>query len=190
MDNVHAVVLAGGQSRRFGRDKALAKIAGVTFLEKLVWLLQGMGLETAVISHPSRDYSFLDLGCDVQADLIPEKGPLGGLYTACRLFEGSSLLVLSCDMPVLDERLLETLIKNHRRKTGVTLFSHQKHLQPFPGIYESYLGFSIFECLRQNKLSMHEFLAELPSLNVIKEKINSGCFVNVNTQKDWLGVPQ
>lgn len=188
MDSLRGIVLAGGKSRRFGQDKALAKIGGVTFLEKLVWLLQGMGLEATVISHPSRDYSFLDLGCDVQADLIPEKGPLGGLYTACRLFEGSSLLVLTCDMPVLDERLLEGLIENHQRKTGITLFSDEKRLQPFPGIYESYLSFSIFERLHQNRLSMHEFLAEFPCLNVVKEKINLRRFINVNTKKDLLGL--
>jgi molybdopterin-guanine dinucleotide biosynthesis protein A len=183
-------VLAGGRSRRFGRDKALAKIAGVTFLEKLVWLCQGMGLETTVITHPSRDYSFLDLGCDVQADLIPEKGPLGGLYTACRLFEGSSLLVLSCDMPALDERTLEILMKSHRRKTGITLFCDGKRLQPFPGIYESYLGYSIFERLRHHQLSMHEFLAEFPCLNVVKQALGPKRFLNINTQKDWLALAQ
>src|SRR3989338_8558633 len=72
------IVLAGGKSSRFGEDKALALLDGVTFLETAVRRLQEIGLRVTVITNRTRDYSGLHLGCDIQTDIIEEKGPLGG----------------------------------------------------------------------------------------------------------------
>src|SRR3989338_5858790 len=120
------IVLAGGKSSRFGEDKALALLDGVTFLETAVRRLQEIGLRVTVITNRTRDYSGLHLGCDIQTDIIEEKGPLGGLYTACRLFPGHAVLVVVCDMPSMSVSLLERLIRSHRRENTERCFLWKK----------------------------------------------------------------
>ncbi len=179
------IVLSGGKSSRFGEDKALAVLNGLTFLETAVGRLRELGLNVTVITNRARDYSGLNLGCDIQRDMIEEKGPLGGLYTACHLFPDQALLVVVCDMPSMSVSLLERLIRSHRRENSATVFSFEKGgLEPFPGVYESNLFQRVLERLKLNKLSLEGFLDDIPELNVIQLKLAREAFMNINNKKD------
>lgn len=177
------IVLAGGKSSRFGDDKALAKWKGKTLLERAVHLLEAPHLDPVVIANSKRDYSFLS--CPVVHDLIPEKGPLGGLYTACSLFPAMSLLVLTCDMPALTLSSLKRLLDHHDGRCAVTLFSNEKGcFEPFPGVYESRLSGLIQQSLGKNALSLHHFLNRIPAKKVLSEKSSPDLFFNINTKQD------
>lgn len=180
--NFKGIVLAGGKSSRFGEDKALAKWRGKTLLEIAVNLLDGLCLDPVVIANPKRNYSFLT--CPVVNDLIPEKGPLGGLYTACSLFPGIFLVVLTCDMPLLSDGALKELIRSHRNSDKVTVFSAKQALQPFPGIYSANLKTVIHDCLSLDQLNMKLFLSGVSNKRVLPEYFDSKIFQNVNRQED------
>src|SRR5689334_16745960 len=92
-----AVILAGGQSRRMGSDKAWLKFDGKTLLERQVELAQKVGASEILISGRSNsDYS--RFGLQVLHDRIPESGPLGGIERALDAASQPLLLVLAVDM--------------------------------------------------------------------------------------------
>ena len=181
--SVKGIVLAGGKSSRFGEDKATAKIEGVTLLERTVHLLRDLELEPIVITSGSRDYSFLD--CRIEKDVIPDQGPFGGLYTACRIFKNASLLVLTCDMPGVTLASLNILLKHHEAQNQVTLFEIQGGwYQPFPGIYESILSELILERIKNRTFSLQDFLRGLPKVHVVSHNLDPKVLLNVNEKKD------
>ena len=176
------IILAGGKSSRFGKDKALAQCEGKTLLARTVNLLDGLRLDTVVITSDQMDYSFLP--CRVEKDLIPSKGPLGGLYTACSLFPEAYLLVLTCDMPLLTEEVLKQLMQNYRNSDQAAVFSIDHVLQPFPGIYKADLKKVIHDCLVYDELSMKLFLSRIPNKRVVPVIFDLKAFRNVNRQED------
>lgn len=178
---IKGVVLAGGKSSRFGEDKALALWDGKTLLERVVNLLGDLQLDPVVIANLNRDYSFLS--CPVFNDEIPEKGPLGGLYTAGSLFPEVTLLVLTCDMPFLTAPALKQLIKSHTASAEATVFSIEGKTQPFPGIYEPALKMLILNRLESGELSMRSFLSCIFQRKVIDAR-DLKVFQNVNCPED------
>ena len=181
--SLKGIVLAGGKSSRFGEDKALAKAQGMTLIEKSVLLLKEIDPEPLVITSATRDYSFLD--CRVERDIIPEKGPLGGLYTASQVCGDSSLLVLTCDMPNVTTSALHTLAASHKKNKGITLFrvgDDQWH--PFPGVYEASLGAVILKAIERYELSMHRFIRSITPIQLTSYELKQGELHNVNAQED------
>lgn len=122
---VAAAVLAGGQSRRMGRDKAFLPVGGRPLIERTLGTLDRRFAEVLVVANDVA--RFAHLGRRVAADLRPGAGALGGLYTAVALASGQAapllperpggplrrathVFVCACDMPFLDERLIDLLL--------------------------------------------------------------------------------
>jgi len=101
-------VLAGGQSRRMGRDKAALVIAGQPLLVRVVGRLQRVTPQVRVIGPPARHA--LVPGVPVVPDERPNCGALGGIYTALRATSAAYVLVVGCDMPFLSVPLLRHLL--------------------------------------------------------------------------------
>jgi molybdenum cofactor guanylyltransferase len=182
-ERVRGLVLAGGKSRRFGRDKALAKSGNTTFLEKAVMLLDKMNLKPVVVTRLKADYSFLK--CPVLYDKLPDKGPLGGIYTAMSSFKDSNFLVLSCDMPALTESALSNLLAARQPGFLVTAYVNSSaEIQPFPGIYEAGLLTDISSRLTGNDLSMRSFLKSLSSKKIVPWLGDPNTFQNINYEED------
>lgn len=90
-------VLAGGASRRMGRDKALVVIDGHTLVSGAVAALDEAGAgEVVVVGGDHR--AMRDLGVRLVPDRYPGAGPLGGLVTALGVVEAPVVVVLSCDL--------------------------------------------------------------------------------------------
>src|SRR5277367_1066850 len=103
-------VLAGGRSRRMGRDKAMLPYRGRPLIahvaETVEKVLYGSGHAT-IVGQPDR---YRDLGYRVLADLYPDCGPLGGIVTALQQSAADWNLVVACDMPNLAEADLRELL--------------------------------------------------------------------------------
>lgn len=179
------IVLAGGKSSRFGEDKALALVDGIPMIQRAVNLLRELELDPCVITNASRDYSFLK--CRIERDLIPDKGPMGGLYTACSLFRCLSLVAVTCDMPTLTATVLKYLIEKHQKDKFVTVYARSAAFkQPFPGIYESALCDRLVELIKIKQLSMQEFFKSVPGMTVLQFPFREELLLNINEKKDTL----
>ncbi|MFI5058790.1 MAG: molybdenum cofactor guanylyltransferase [Candidatus Acidiferrales bacterium] len=104
-------VLAGGESTRFGKDKALADVSGKPMLVRMCELLRSVVNEVTVIADPEK---YAGLGFRCVADCWPAAGPLGGIITAledagARNESPEWNLIVSCDMPFLTREWLAHL---------------------------------------------------------------------------------
>lgn len=177
------LVLAGGKSRRFGTDKALAMYDGETLLERAVSLLLSVGLEPVVVTR--REASYMPVNSTLLVDSLPDRGPLGGIYTAMDFFRNTAFLVLSCDMPALTPMALSALLSARDTRNRVTLFcADNGEIQPFPGIYEPTLFQTVCEKIFQDELSMHGLLESVSDKKLAVWEGEPAIFANVNRQED------
>ena len=107
-ENVAGFVLAGGQSSRMGRDKALLEIDGVTLIVRAVKLVQAVLDEPTVIASKA---GYESLGLRMVPDDFPGYGPLAGIATALHISQKPWNLVIACDLPYLTKAWLEYLIE-------------------------------------------------------------------------------
>lgn len=124
-------MLAGGASRRFGRDKLVEPIDGIPLLERAVLALAGLVEEVVVVIGPDRAAPHLgSIGRPVRYARDPEPfgGPLVGLRTGLAEARGSIALVVGGDMPWLVPAVLGLLID----RTPAALADPAGILRPLP----------------------------------------------------------
>lgn len=128
-----AVILAGGQSRRMGRDKALLEIDRRPLLAHAIEKVRRLNVAELFISgRPGADYS--PFGCPVLVDRQPGCGPLGGLERALCECSSPLLLVLAVDLPRMTTEFLANLAAQCDATTGVAPVLDGK-LEPLAAIY-------------------------------------------------------
>ena len=106
---LYGLLLAGGKSSRMGRDKSTLVYNGKTLGEHALALLGECGVDKVLVSGSIPGYPGV-------RDLIPGCGPLGGIHAVLHyldeqgLLDGSPLLVIPVDMPLLDIQTLDILV--------------------------------------------------------------------------------
>jgi molybdopterin-guanine dinucleotide biosynthesis protein A len=101
-------ILAGGNSQRFGEDKALARLHGRPLLAHVLERTAGLAAETFIVAN--RPAAYAEFNLRLVSDLLPGYGVLGGLYTALHHAAQPWLLALACDMPLVNRALLEYML--------------------------------------------------------------------------------
>jgi len=113
-------VQAGGASRRFGTDKALAELGGKTMLAQTTELVASVCSEVFIVAAEGK---YPGARAPLRADRWPGQGPLGGILTALqssaqRSAESIWNLIVSCDMPFLTRDWLEFLCQRAQRSAA------------------------------------------------------------------------
>ena len=135
MDRVTGAVMAGGESRRFGADKALASWNGRTLVENAVEILGELFPSLLVLVKEPEAFAFLKgANLRVAKDLIRETHPLGGIASALSYARTEHVFVCACDMPFLRGELISALWEAcHGYDACVPVW--QGRFQPLCGIY-------------------------------------------------------
>ena len=97
------VVLAGGEGRRMGRDKALVEVGGEPLWKRQVRVLEGAGAGRIVLARRAGQTP-IDFP-DCQLDAFADCGPLAGIHAALGIGGPSHVAVLAVDMPGIDAAL-------------------------------------------------------------------------------------
>jgi molybdopterin-guanine dinucleotide biosynthesis protein A len=105
---VSCIVLAGGEGKRLGADKAFLKIGGRVLIEGIVEKMARIGDEVIIVTNSPRRYGYLE--AKLVGDVYPGKGALGGIYSGLKAAHSHHSLVVACDMPFLDLKLLRYMI--------------------------------------------------------------------------------
>jgi molybdopterin-guanine dinucleotide biosynthesis protein A len=105
-----AVILAGGQSRRMGVNKAFLEVDGQPLVQRILERVRPWSDEVLLSSNEPYLYGFL--GLTVVADRFRGQGPLAGLHAAMLHSSRQLFLLLACDMPGLGESLLRGLVRS------------------------------------------------------------------------------
>lgn len=125
------IILAGGRSRRMGRNKAELELMGKTLLQRQVDKLMALEIQDIILS--GENCPVLP-GVRVIPDEYTGKGPLGGLHACLRAARNSACLVVSVDMPLVPAAALVHLRQTH--SGGVTVLRHGRWEEPLLGVYD------------------------------------------------------
>lgn len=172
------VVLAGGQSSRMGKDKALLELNGQTMMTRSVELLESVGACEVFVCRNEFKFGYLP-------DIYSGYGPLSGIHAA--LFATTlPLLVVPVDMPLLDEKTLYTIIC--AGLAAETMVHYQYNPLPLfvPNTDESkmYLEKNLSASKpSKQQLSIKRFLKH--SSTIVLTHDDESKLANANTPDDW-----
>ncbi len=133
---MRALILTGGRSKRMGRDKhAIERPDGTRQLDALIALVR---LVTSDILLSTNDPSLAPEGIPVLPDRHPGSGPLAALEAFHAAFPGEPVLLLGCDLFLLDEATLRHLLEAHSPDVPASAFANRIDHRPEPlcTIYE------------------------------------------------------
>lgn len=176
------VVLAGGKSSRMGRDKALIEIDGRSLLDRALDTLEPLVDDLLVIGDPIK---YGHVGPFVIGDDIPGKGPIGGIVTAMRYASNDNLLVLACDMPYIDRKLLELLKKELGNFTDAVVPRHGDRVEPLCAAYHRRCERAFRQAMERGELKVQDVLRHVRT-NFIPIEDGADRFRNLNTPDDLL----
>jgi molybdopterin-guanine dinucleotide biosynthesis protein A len=100
-------ILAGGRSSRMGTDKSFVRVLGRPLIEDVLAQMAGLSGETLIVTNRPDDYAYL--GVPLFGDVLPDKGALGGLYSALHAAGRPHVLCVACDMPFVVRPLVAHL---------------------------------------------------------------------------------
>lgn len=103
--DIAVAILCGGRSSRMGRDKGLMAFLGRPLIQRVVERIRPLSDDILLVTRRCDDYRFL--GLPMLSDLVPDRGPLGGVFTAMARHPATVMAVVACDMPFVNAALLE-----------------------------------------------------------------------------------
>lgn len=161
---IHVAVLAGGQSRRMGRDKALLPLGGQPLIERVLAAARPLAYPGLIVGDPA---AYGHFGWPVLPDCRPGRGPLGGLYTALGT-TAAPVLLLACDLPFLTSAFLRYLVGQRGPHQAVVPHT-AAGLQPLCALYEPSCMAAVEAAMQADQLGMRRLLSNL-SLGLVREK--------------------
>lgn len=152
-------ILAGGQSRRFGSDKARALHRGRPLLNSIADALNELAQYVVVIA--AHDGAYRDLGFHTLGDRQPGAGPLAGLDTAlhhAHSIHQPWLLLCSCDLLNPQPKAIRRLVSHIQtpQHQAAVFRNPEQWFEPFPGLYQTSLLPSVRSALQSSNHSMQQ----------------------------------
>lgn len=179
------VLLAGGQSSRMGRDKALIEIDGVSMLQRGIGLLRPHAKEILVIGDPAK---YAPDHARVVPDDTPGNGPLGGIITALKHARYVRLIVLACDLPHINDRLLMHLKQGLVGDVDAVVPRHDALLEPLAATYHRHAIEAFQRNVAESRLKMSDAIAKVNAqyLDVVpgQDGWPADLFRNLNSPAD------
>jgi molybdopterin-guanine dinucleotide biosynthesis protein A len=174
-------VLAGGASRRMGRDKALLPLDGSTMAEKIASTVRAAAGSVTLIG-PIHKYAHL--GLPLVPDEIENCGPIGGLYTALRVTNADWNLIVACDMPDVTEAFLNGLLEGAEASHADCVVPETAgQLDPLCAVYHRRLLPAVESAIQRKMLKMQDFVS---TLRVSRWPVSDPRpLQNVNTPAEW-----
>ncbi len=167
-------ITAGGQSRRFGTNKALATFVTETVLEAVIRAAGGISERLFIICSPGETALYEGFGLPVFRDLFPGKGPLGGLQTALYHARSRRLFYLACDMPLVNPEFMKWMAGIRTRALAVVP-EGPRGMEPLHAIYDKALLPLVERRLGESRLSMKALVEGVPHHVVPRERVAGFC---------------
>jgi len=131
--NISAVLLAGGESRRMGRDKTTLLSRGKPLWQIQLELLQKLE-PTEIFVSARTDPVWRPANVQFVADDLPSRGPLSGLAASLTRMRAQHLLALAIDMPFMTEEYLTFLCNQIEPGCGAVA-NIEDRFEPLAAIY-------------------------------------------------------
>ena len=184
--NLSAVLLAGGESRRMGTDKARIIFRGKPLWKIQLALLRKLDpLEVFVSARIDPDWRPDDV--QFVADNPPSRGPLSGLAAALAKMHSTHLLALAIDMPFMSESYLRFLWQKNEPGRGV-LPKIDSRVEPLAAIYPREVDVDFHNALSGADFSLQTLTSRLVKTGKLRSiavsKAETKLFINLNKPAD------
>ncbi len=187
-------IMAGGESRRMGRNKALLPVADRPLIAWLVALAHHLGEDVLVVARDPAPYTFL--GVPIVTDRFPGVGPLAGLHAALDAAPGEWVLALACDMPFIEPRVIHYLRTLAGQEVDVVMPRVRGREEPLHALYRRGTCLpAVEDAIRAGKRRVISFLPRVRVHYVPEEALRRvtpdlRSFHNVNTPEEWARVQE
>lgn len=167
--NCTGLILAGGESRRMGQNKANLLLGEKTLLHHVITTLYPLFSELLIsVRQPETDSDFIQV-----IDDPSHAGPLAGLAAGLARAKTPWVFVVACDMPFMTAQLIASLAK-HRVEVDAVVPVIKGYPQPLAAFYATNSLDKLRECLNEGgKKSLREFLEKLTVRYVYEREIQA-----------------
>jgi molybdenum cofactor guanylyltransferase len=185
--NISAVLLAGGESRRMGQDKATLLFHGRPFWQIQLDLLRKLQPEEIFLSART-DPGWRPSGVQFVPDRPPSRGPLSGLAATLTRIRTDHLLALAIDMPFVTEEVLRSLCNSIEPGRGVIPMIGDR-AEPLAAVYPKGAEIDLTAALSGSDFSLQSLTKKLVEagklrlVNVLEEE--EKFFRNFNKLSDF-----
>ena len=189
-NNILGVILAGGKSRRFGKDKSNIKLGNKTLLEHVIDKVEKEFSELLIISN-NQNCKFTSKRIFLVQDFIKgQLGPLIGALSAMKWVELNKknykwIATFPCDTPFFDIKIIEYLkIKSFETKKKLVFLKSAKIRHNIFGLWSLDLKDILENDIKNNVRKVEIWADKIGSdiINIEKGKFDS--FLNINTKDD------
>ncbi len=174
-------ILCGGKSSRMQSEKGLVLYRNKAFIEHIIDAVLPISKNIQLVTNSS-DYDYL--GYKIVKDIVLEKGPLGGIYSALVHSDFDTNLILSCDIPLISTQIIQQLIDNHSDGVAITVFGDSNRIHPLIGMYSKNLISVLKNAIDSNSLKMMDFISKSKHQLIPIEEENTKLFKNINSLAD------
>jgi molybdenum cofactor guanylyltransferase len=184
---VTGVILAGGQSRRMGRDKAFLPFGKGLLIERVIEVAQQVTDGMILITNTPKQYQHF--GLPMFSDVIPQAGSLGGIYTGLVSAKTPYSLCLACDMPFVKRDFLR-LLCDTAAEADVVIPRNDEDFQPLCAVYSQVCREPIRQKIEASRLKITGFFDQV-RVRIIEGELlarydpHDIMFFNANTPEEY-----
>lgn len=190
MTHIIGVLLAGGESRRFGQPKAFAEYNSKFFWQHSMHALKETTERQLIISHQNLLERFKEETGEIVLMDDPKfkgDGPMAGIYTAMKNEKSEWYLILSCDIPLISADLIHKLQTFITPDKKIIIPNIEGKLHPLVGVYH-YSVYPLIERQLENKeRKMMKLLNQVEVRYVTEKELQTDpkIFSNINSPYDY-----
>jgi molybdopterin-guanine dinucleotide biosynthesis protein A len=188
--SITGILLAGGLSRRMDREKGTLKIGNRLLLEYPLKVLETVCDE--ILISTCKDH-FPDLAHPVVCDETAGIGPMGGIYTCLRRSASDLNIVLSYDMPLVNEGVLKYLIDQSRGWEMVVPAMHVDKPEPLCAVFRKCVTRVFADLIKKKSYAVYGAIPLTRSrILVIEQEMpfyHPDLFLNINQMEDLDRLP-
>lgn len=191
---VTGAVLAGGESRRMGRDKSLLDLDGEPMIERVLRRLARVSDDLIVSTNSPEKYAWLARRVRFASDVGGAgRGPLAGIAGVLQAARHEAALVVATDMPFLNPALLQYLAEQADGADVVVPVIHAGRPETLHAVYRRTCLPAITAQLERGRYKITGFFEEVRVRTVPAEELRRFdpeliSFLNANTPEEWADV--
>ncbi|GAI12566.1 unnamed protein product [marine sediment metagenome] len=181
-----AIILSGGNNRRMLHNKAFLQMGQKSIIEREIEVLSTFFSRIIVVTNTPENHEHLRVS--LVSDVVPGKGPLGGIYSGLMAPKDKYNFVVSCDLPFLNAGLISYMIELTEGH-DIVVPRLNGLVEPLHAIYSKHCLIPIKRQLDRNELKIQSFFGEVKVRYIRESEIKKYdpkgiAFFNVNTEED------
>ena len=176
--DITAIVLAGGKSSRMGTDKGFIDLNGRSFMARIVETVEPFVNKIIIVSS---DPNYDVFNKKRVVDIIPDSGPLAGIFSGLFYSESEVNLVLSCDVPLINDVVLNVLIEGYDTESDVTQLQSNERTMPLIALYKKQCMHPCLEALKKGERRLTKVVEQLKTKTIALESSLTPLVRNINT---------